>query len=83
MSALKTSQRRQLLRGGGCLALGALFVYVFYFRYWKWRDCIADAQSSCVTMDGDNLIGGGQFWLIPAVLFIVVGLRQLLKYARS
>ena len=33
----------------GCLALSAIFGWLFYVRYWKWRDCIREALSSCVT----------------------------------
>jgi len=83
MGAPGRSKHWQLLWVGGSLAIGAFFAYVFYVRYWKWRDCIAEVQSSCIAADGANLIAGGQLWSIPAVILIVVGLRGLLKYARS
>ena len=51
------------------LAAG-LFGYVFYMRYWIWRDCIAVSQSSCVTPDGGNVTAGGMVWGVIAVGFL-------------
>ena len=56
--------------------LSGLFAWVFYVRYWKWRDCIAEALSSCVTPEGENLIEGGAFWAVPALVFGVMGVLQ-------
>lgn len=58
------------------------FSYLFYFRYWKWRFCIEQALSSCVTSDGENLIAAGQFWIIPAIIFTSLGVRNLVKLYR-
>lgn len=49
--------------------LGLFFAWLFYIRYWKYRECIEAAQSSCVLPDGDNLTGGGVVWGLFAVLF--------------
>ncbi len=54
-----------------CLFCSSFFFYLFYVRYWKWRDCIEAANSSCTTPDGDILIGGGAFWIVPAVMFFL------------
>ena len=52
------------------LALFALFfAWLYYERYWKWRDCIDAAESSCVLPNGDNLTGGGMVWGLFAILF--------------
>lgn len=51
------------------LAAG-LFVYVFYMRYWIWRDCIAASQSSCATPDGSNVTDGGIVWGVIALGFL-------------
>ena len=53
------------------LGLSGLFGWLFYVRYWKWRECIAEALSSCITPDGTNLIEGGRFWALPAVIFAI------------
>ena len=55
-----------------CLFISFFFFYVFYVRYWKWRDCIEAAASSCITPEGDILIGGGTFWIVPAVVFLLL-----------
>ncbi|EKF60083.1 hypothetical protein QWE_08311 [Agrobacterium albertimagni AOL15] len=47
-----------------------LFGYVFYMRYWIWRDCIAASQSSCVTSDGSNGTDGGMVWGVIALGFL-------------
>ncbi len=47
------------------------FGYVFYTRYWIWRDCIAASQSSCVTPDGSNVTDGGMVWCVVALGFAV------------
>jgi hypothetical protein len=59
--------------------LAAGFGWLFYVRYWKWRDCIAEAQSSCVTPDGDNLIPGGMFWGPIAIVFALAAVRSALR----
>lgn len=65
-----------------CLLLAAFFSWAFYTRYWRWRACIEEALSSCVTPDGANLIEGGAIWSVPAVLFLVLGVRGLLRLVR-
>jgi hypothetical protein len=69
----------RVVRAGIYILLGVGFAYLFYVRYWKWRECIAQAMSSCITPDGTNLIGGGSFWAVPAIAFMVAGMRLLLK----
>ncbi|MFL0693326.1 MAG: hypothetical protein ACJLUP_14885 [Agrobacterium tumefaciens] len=51
------------------LAAG-LFGYVFYMRYWIWRDCIAASLSSCATPDGSNVTDGGIVWGVIALGFL-------------
>ncbi|MGQ2968007.1 MAG: hypothetical protein ACT6RF_04595 [Allorhizobium sp.] len=46
------------------------FGYIFYSRYWSWRDCIAASQSSCVTPDGSNVTDGGMVWGVIALAFL-------------
>lgn len=75
-------KRRQLIISSVYFALGVFFSYAFYIRFWKWRECIELAQSSCVTPEGDNVTSGGMFWVIPAALFLVAGIRQIAKYVR-
>lgn len=58
-------------------SFAALFAWLFYVRYWKFRDCIDAAKSSCITSAGDNLIGGGMFWAVPAILFALFALWTL------
>lgn len=59
----------------GLFALITLFfAWLFYIRYWKYRDCIDAAESSCVLPDGDNLTGGGVVWGLFAVLFALAAI---------
>jgi hypothetical protein len=73
---------RQLTFSSIYFALSIFFMYVFYIRFWKWRYCIEQAKSSCITPDGDNVTSGGMLWAGFAVLFLVAGIRRLVKYAR-
>lgn len=52
--------------------LAAFFAWLFYERYWKWRDCIHEAVSSCVTPEGNILIPGGAMWSVFAGLFLIL-----------
>jgi hypothetical protein len=63
-----------ILAIGFNLATSLCFFYLFYIRYWKWRDCIEQAASSCITPDGDSLISGGAFWIVPALFFLLIAL---------
>jgi hypothetical protein len=63
----------------GCLALSAVSGWLFYFRYWKWRDCIREALSSCITPGGDNLTSGGMVWGLFALAFAAAALRLALQ----
>ena len=63
--------------------ISAFFAYLFYIRYWKYRDCIAAARSSCITPEGVSLIEGGSFWIVPASIFASLGLFWFLKALRK
>lgn len=63
--------------------LGIAFWFAFYVRYWAWRECIEQAKSSCITTDGDNLIGGGAFWSVPAFFFTLAALWRLARALRA
>ncbi|RXT29402.1 hypothetical protein B5P46_05155 [Rhizobium leguminosarum] len=52
--------------------LSIFFGWLFYERYWKFRDCISQALSSCLTPEGDNLTQGGFQWGIFAGLFLLL-----------
>jgi hypothetical protein len=67
------------LAAGVCLALATLLGWLFYERYWKWRDCILEAASSCVTPDGQNLIAGGMLWGLLAAVLAAAALRLVLR----
>lgn len=59
------------------ILFAGLFFWLFYIRYWKYRECIAAAKSSCVTPEGDNLISAGAFWIVPAFTFVFFALWAL------
>jgi hypothetical protein len=59
--------------------LAAGFGWLFYVRYWKWRDCIQEALSSCVTPDGDNLIAAGMLWGLVALGWFAAVIYAALK----
>lgn len=63
----------------GCLALAALSGWLFNARYWKWRDCIREAASSCITPDGANLTSGGLLWGFFAAVLAAAALRLALR----
>lgn len=63
----------------GCLVLSALSGWLFYARYWRWRDCIREAHSSCITPDGDNLTSGGMLWGLFALILAAAALRLALR----
>jgi hypothetical protein len=71
--------RARRLLAGVYLALSGLFGWLFYVRYWKWRDCIHEALSSCVTPDGESLIAGGMLWGALAAVLAAAALRQMLR----
>ena len=75
--------RRHLLIAALQLATAILFGWLFYVRYWRYRDCIAEALSSCVTPEGDNLTTGGSLWGLPALAFLVAAAFRLRRYARA
>jgi hypothetical protein len=63
--------------------LGLAFWYAFYVRYWAWRDCIEQAESGCITPDGDVLIEGGAFWSVPAMFFTLSAVWRLARARRE
>src|SRR5262245_38361002 len=75
--------RRQLFVAAINFTISAFFAWLFYARYWKWRDCIREAMSSCITPDGANLIGGGAMWALPAAGFAVAAAIYLLRWILS
>jgi hypothetical protein len=62
------------------LLLAIFFAWLFDVRFWKYRECIAAARSSCITDDGDNLIAGGAFWALPAMVFGLAAIGMLAAF---
>ncbi len=62
-----------------CLALACLSGWLFYERYWQWRDCIREAASSCITPDGQNLTSGGLIWGLLAAILAAAAIRLALQ----
>lgn len=56
------------------MSFAALFLWLFYARYWRHRDCIA---ASCGATEGHNLVSMGAFWIVPALLFALFALTTL------
>lgn len=42
------------------------FAWLFYFNYWRWRECIEQSLSSCVTPEG-NFTTAGMIWGYPCL----------------
>ena len=77
------SPRRELVLALLELSAAGLFGWLFRERYWRWRDCIAAAKSSCVTPDGDNLTSGGALWSLFALAFLVAAAIRLARLLRT
>jgi hypothetical protein len=69
-----------LVRGSIYIGLAIFFSYVFYIRYWKYRDCIEQAISSCITPEGGNLTQGGAMWSVFAVSFLLAALCVFFQF---
>lgn len=67
------------LKTAAALLLAGFCLWLFHERYWTWRDCIAEARSSCLTPGGDNLTSGGMIWIVPATTFGLIALRRILR----
>jgi hypothetical protein len=65
-----------------CFALAGLFAWAFYVRYWMWRDCIAQALSSCAAEGAGNATDGGRIWGVFAVASAMLGAWALWKARR-
>ena len=72
-----SSPARHLAVAGAAFAPALVFAWLFYIRYWQWRECIAESLSSCVTPDGDNLTSGGMFWALPVIPLLLITVWQL------
>ncbi|PKA45231.1 hypothetical protein CWR43_05470 [Rhizobium sullae] len=57
--------------------------WLFYERYWKFRDCISQALSSCLTPGGDNLTQGGSLWAGFAGLFLLLAMMSAWRALRN
>jgi len=71
--------RARLLRVVSCLSAAFVCSYAFYTRFWAYRDCIAEAASSCVNPDGTNLIAGGAVWCVLTVGWLAAATYQGLR----
>ena len=69
----------RLLRVVSCLSAAFVCGYAFYTRFWTYRDCIAEAASSCVNPDGTNLIAGGALWGVLATGWFAAAIYQALR----
>ena len=71
--------RARILRVASCLCAAFVCSYAFYTRFWAYRDCIAEAASSCINPDGTNLIAGGAVWGVLAVGWLAAAIYQGLR----
>lgn len=58
-------------------SLAGFFWWLFYERYYRYKDCIETAASSCLNAQGDNLIGAGMVWALPAFIFSGIAVYYL------
>lgn len=65
------------------LSLSGFFGWLFYVRYWQWRECITEAASSCITPDGASLISGGSLWIVVSLAFAIAFIRRLMRWRRA
>lgn len=59
--------------------VAGFFWWLFYERYYKYKECIETAASSCLTTQGDNLTSGGMIWAVPALILSGIALYHLKK----
>jgi uncharacterized membrane protein len=72
-----------IIVGFVCNVLGMLFfLYLFYTRYWKHRECIEAALSSCL-IDDTNLTEGGMAWGVPAAICAVMTIVLLVRMLKN
>ena len=57
--------------------LAGFFWWLFYERYYQYKECIEAAASSCLTAQGDNLTSGGMLWALPASILSGIALSYL------
>lgn len=66
------------LTGLACLVPALFFAFVFYERYWRWRNCFNelgrcwDSESEQVFLEQAGIIWGGftLLFLVPALLIL-------------
>ncbi|MBP6621668.1 MAG: hypothetical protein KA194_05200 [Alcaligenes sp.] len=63
--------------------LAGFFWWLFYERYYQYKECIEAAASSCLTAQGDNLTSGGMLWAAPAMLLSGLALYYLARVIRQ
>lgn len=56
------------------MSFAGLFLWLFYARYWKRQGCIG---AGCEAAGGNDLIGTGAAWIVPALLFLLLALATL------
>ena len=64
----------------GHFCLAAFFAYAFYDRFWLWRHEISQVNSGFLTPEGANVTSGGMFWILPAIVFAVLGGLRVARY---
>jgi hypothetical protein len=70
---------RRIVHIFSCLCAAGVCGHAFYTRFWLYRDCIAEAASSCVNPDGTNLIAGGALWGVLTLGWLAGALYQGLR----
>ena len=77
------SRGRHLAWAVAALGFAAFFGWLFYERYWEWRECIASSLSSCITPDGENLTEGGVMWGVPVVPLLLFASWRLYRASKA
>lgn len=58
--------------------------YAWYTRYFLWLDCFNEL-GRCYDPDGSKEVytASGQVWAVPAIVFLVLGVKSLYQILRN
>jgi len=66
-----------------CFALTLVFSYVYYIRYFRFRDCTDGSLTNCTVEGVEIAASSGSIWAVPPVIFAMLAVDRMLKALRA
>ncbi len=80
---LQPTTKNKFIVAFSFFALTLVFSYIYYIRYFRFRDCIDATLANCTVEGVEIAASSGSIWAVPPVIFAMMAVDRMLKALRA